>query len=142
VDSLFAATPYPNIVVMGDFNDYPTNASLLEVLRAKPLRDSISSKELYNLMYKMHAEGKGSNKHLGEWGALDQLIVSGNLLNPHAKFFTTQNDVHFFEADFLLEDDNAFLGKQPLRTYVGMKYQGGFSDHLPIYADFCYERNP
>ena len=25
---------------------------------------------------------------------------------------------------------------QPFRTYVGMKYQEGYSDHLPVYADF------
>jgi hypothetical protein len=86
----------------------------------------------------MHAEGKGSNKHNGEWGALDQMIVSGNLLNSGTRFFTRQNDVHFFEADFVLEDDKTFLGKQPFRTYVGMKYQDGFSDHLPVYADFWY----
>lgn len=26
--------------------------------------------------------------------------------------------------------------KEPFRTYKGMKYQGGISDHLPIYTDF------
>jgi predicted extracellular nuclease len=138
VDSLFAANRKPNIVIMGDFNDFPTNASMLEVLKAKPLNDSASNNCLYNLMYKLHTEGKGSNKHLGEWGALDQMIVSGSLLNPAHAFFTKQSDAHFFEADFLLENDKTFLGKQPFRTFVGMKYQEGFSDHLPIYADFWY----
>ena len=138
VDSLFAANANPNIVIMGDFNDYPINKSLLEVLKAKPLDDSISSHGLYNLMYKMHSQGKGTNKHQGEWGALDQMIVSGNLLNNASHIFTIQSDVHIFDADFLLEDDKAFLGKQPFRTYVGMKYQEGFSDHLPIYTDFWY----
>ena len=138
VDSLFASNQYANIVIMGDFNDYPTNKSMTEILKAKPLTNNNSTKELYNLVYQMHIEGKGSNKHNGEWGALDQMIVSGNLLNSGTKFFTRQNDVHFFDADFLLEDDKAFLGKQPFRTYVGMKYQDGFSDHLPVYADFWY----
>jgi predicted extracellular nuclease len=138
VDSLFASSQCANIVIMGDFNDYPINKSMTEVLKAKPLTNNNSAKELYNLVYKMHTEGKGSNKHNGEWGALDQMIISGNLLNSNAKFFTRQNDVHFFDTDFLLEDDKVFLGKQPFRTYVGMKYQDGFSDHLPIYADFWY----
>ena len=138
VDSIFAANKNPNIVIMGDFNDFPTNASLLEVLKAQPLNDSISDKGLYNLMYKLHVEGKGSNKHLGEWGALDQMIVSGSLLNSTNSFFTKQFDAHFFDADFLLENDNTYLGKQPFRTFVGMKYQEGFSDHLPIYTDFWY----
>lgn len=138
VDNLFTSNQCANIVIMGDFNDYPTNKSMTEVLQAKPLTNNNPAKELYNLVYKMHTEGKGSNKHNGEWGALDQMIVSGNLLNNNAKLFTRQNDVHFFDADFLLEDDKAFLGKQPFRTYVGMKYQDGFSDHLPVYADFWY----
>jgi predicted extracellular nuclease len=138
VDSLFAAKTNPNIVIMGDFNDYPTNKSMLEVLKAIPLNDSISSHELYNLMYKLHAEGKGSNKHNGEWGALDQIIISGNLLNSKQKIYAKPTDAHFFDAAFLLEDDKTFLGKQPFRTYVGMKYQEGFSDHLPVYADFWY----
>lgn len=138
MDSIFSANKHPNIVIMGDFNDYPTNKSLLGVLKANPITDSISEQGLYNLMYKLHSEGKGSNKHLGEWGALDQMIVSGNLLNPGQRLFTMQSDAHFFDADFLLEDDKTFLGKQPFRTYMGMKYQDGFSDHLPIYADFWY----
>lgn len=138
VDSLFAINAHPNIVIMGDFNDFPTNESILNVLKAKPLTDSISTHCLYNLMYKLHAEGKGSNKHLGDWGALDQMLVSGNLLKPTNSIFTMQSDAHFFDADFLLENDNTYLGKQPFRTYAGMKYQGGFSDHLPIYTDFWY----
>jgi predicted extracellular nuclease len=138
VDSIFAANKKPNIVIMGDFNDFPTNASMLNVLKAKPLNDSISTKGLYNLMYKLHAEGKGSNKYLGNWGALDQMIVSGNLLNPANSIFTMQRDAHFFDADFLLENDKTYLGKQPFRTYAGMKYQGGYSDHLPVYTDFWY----
>ena len=138
VDSIFAATPKPKIVIMGDFNDFPINKSLLEVLNAKPLNDSICDKNLYNMVYKLHTEGKGSNKHLGDWGALDQMIVSGNLLNPSSPLYTRQTDVHFFDAEFLLEDDKTYLGKQPFRTFVGMKYQEGYSDHLPVYADFWY----
>jgi hypothetical protein len=87
-------------------------------------------------MYNLHAADKGSNKHAGEWGALDQIIVSGNLLNTARRVYTTENDAHFFDADFLLENDKTYLGKQPFRTYLGMKYQEGFSDHLPVYATF------
>lgn len=142
VDSLFAATSRPKIVIMGDFNDYPTNKSMLKVLNAGLLNDSVSERRLYNLVYKLHTEGKGSNKHAGDWGALDQMIVSGGLLNPATSFYTRQDDTHFFDADFLLENDKTYLGKQPFRTFAGMKYQEGFSDHLPVYADFWISTNP
>ncbi|MGM0498283.1 MAG: endonuclease, partial [Bacteroidota bacterium] len=36
---------------------------------------------------------------------------------------------------FLLEKDEKYIGKKPYRTYVGFKYNGGFSDHLPIILD-------
>lgn len=138
VDSIFAVNYHSNIVIMGDFNDFPTNISMLNTLKAAPLNDSISTQSLYNLMFKLHAEGKGSNKHLGDWGALDQMIVSGNLLKSTKSFFTTQADAHIYNVEFLLENDKTYLGKKPFRTYIGMKYQGGYSDHLPIYTDFWY----
>ncbi len=138
VDSLFAANSRANIVIMGDFNDFPTNKSLLDVLGAKPVTDSVSSGNLYNLMYKMHTEGKGTNKHEGDWGALDQMIVSGNLLLQNGRISTRQSDAHIFDAAFLLENDKTYLGTQPFRTYVGFKYQEGYSDHLPVYTDFWY----
>jgi len=138
VDSLFAAAVHPKIVIMGDFNEFPTNSALKDVLKAQPITEPVSTNSLYNLMYKMHLEGKGSNKYKGEWGALDQMIISGSLLDPSASFYTSQGDAHFFDADFLLENDKSYLGKQPFRTYAGMKYQDGFSDHLPVYADFNY----
>lgn len=140
VDSLFSKNSDSKIIIMGDFNDYPTNKSILKVLNANPISNIIEKANLYNLMYKLHSEGKGSNKHDGEWGALDQMIISGNLLIPTNTINTNQENAHFFDADFLLEIDKKYLGKQPFRTYLGMKYQEGYSDHLPIYADFRYIR--
>lgn len=138
VDSIFTKSLNPKIVIMGDFNDFPTNKSIIQTLNAQAVDVTLATDKLYNLAYQSHSEGKGTNKHQGEWGALDQMIVSGALLHPSGSFFTLLTDFHIFSPDFLLEDDKTFLGKQPFRTYVGMKYQGGFSDHLPIFADFWY----
>lgn len=139
VDSLTAVHSNPNILIMGDFNDYPDNKSIRELLKALPLSDSIiRPNELYNIAYALHEGGKGTYKYNGEWGMLDQMIVSGNMLNMENRFFTHPKDIHIFEADFLLEDDEKFLGRRPFRTYNGMKYNKGFSDHLPLYIDFWF----
>jgi predicted extracellular nuclease len=137
-DSIFKTNAHPKILIMGDFNDYPNNKSLFEILAAHAPTDTIHANKLYNLMYHLHKNGKGTNKHNGEWGALDQIIVSGGLLDVNQTLYTQEKETHIFDADFLLENDPQFLGKQPFRTYVGMKYHNGFSDHLPIYADFWY----
>ena len=47
----------------------------------------------------------------------------------------TLDDSHIFNADFLLEPDEKYTGKRVNRTYIGFKFHGGYSDHLPIYID-------
>ena len=138
VDSIYTVNGHPRIVIMGDFNDFPTSSSIAEDLKANPITGSVLATRLYNLMYNLQLEGKGSNKFKGEWGTLDQIIISGELLNPSGSFFTSQDHAHIFDASFLLENDKAYLGKQPFRTYAGLKYQDGYSDHLPVYANFWY----
>jgi predicted extracellular nuclease len=132
-DSIFSLNPRANILIMGDFNDYPTNKSLNVTLGAVDPSEKIEAGKLYNLMMPIHQAGKGSHKHNGEWGALDQFIVSGHLL-LNENF--SCREARVYDADFLLENDEKYLGKQPFRTYAGMKYQAGFADHLPIYVDF------
>ncbi len=136
-DSLLATAPASNILIMGDFNDYPTDESLTEVLQARPLPDSCAPqpRELYNLAYELHTQGKGSYKYEGEWGMFDQIIVSGNLLDKSNTLYTGAADFHLMEESFLLEKDDRYLGMRPFRTYRGARYLGGYSDHLPVYID-------
>ena len=78
----------------------------------------------------------GSYKYQGEWGLLDHIIVSGTLLQPDTDFCTAEDKADVFHSSFLLTEDKKYGGVQPFRTYYGMKYQGGYSDHLPVWADF------
>jgi len=130
IDSLFHLYSNPKIILMGDFNDYPTDRSLLMDLKAERPEIVPDSMKMYNLMLPLDGNPEmGTNKHLADWGILDQILVSGELLK-HSK------GVHIFDADFLLLEDQRWLGRKPFRTYHGMVYQGGFSDHLPVYVDF------
>jgi predicted extracellular nuclease len=140
IDSIFAYNQHANVIVMGDFNDFPTNKSLHEVIAALPISKSITDGHLYNLMYQMQLDEKGTNKFKGEWGVLDQIFVSGSLLNASSTMNAASKDAHIFDADFLLEEDPKFMGKQPFRTYVGFKCHGGYSDHLPVYVDFSFNK--
>ena len=137
VDSVFQSNMHAKMLIMGDFNDYPDNRSMLHVLKALPPEIHPHHQTLYNLMYPLHLSGKGSHMHDGIWGALDQIIVSGNLMN-NDRFSVVSENVRIFDAGFLLTDDEKHLGKQPFRTYNGFKYLGGFSDHLPVMAVFKY----
>lgn len=134
VDSIFKSNSQSNIIITGDFNDYPHNKSINKVLNASQEFDQIIDNELYNLssfLYK--SKNVGTYKYQGEWGVLDQFIVSGNLLDKENKVFTSLDDIYIFDADFLLEPDEGYFGYKPNRTFIGYKYNGGYSDHLPTY---------
>ena len=136
-DSLLRIRKGVNIIIMGDFNDYPNDISLSETLQAKPIVENVSENELYNMFYnKMADKSIGSYKYRGKWNYIDQFIVSGHLLNPANKVSIREKDAYVFIEEYLLTPDNKkYGGTKPLRTYSGFKYLGGYSDHLPIYMD-------
>ncbi len=135
-DSIFKADAVPKIIIMGDLNDYPENKSMMEVLRAKTEYDNPNPKELYNLAwYMQNKKGMGSHKYQGEWGVLDQIVLSGGLLKQNNKLYTSIDNAKTWNQPFLLEKDVQHVGYKPFRTYIGYKYNGGFSDHLPVYLD-------
>jgi len=194
VDSLFTIRHTPRVLIMGDFNDYPENKSIKEVLDVKFLEgentvqqlngntnemssQSFKTNSLYHLLaHKATRKNKknasviqsiakdpsddrrrvleqtshsvrsdegtsfggsyGSYKYQGQWGILDHLIVSGALLNTNSSFYTSGNHADVVRLPFLLVEDERFGGQQPFRTYNGMRYQGGYSDHLPVRVDF------
>ena len=135
-DSVLKNQPLAKIIIMGDLNDYPDNKSLKKVLLAETGFDELHSNKLYNLSaYIEQTKNIGSHKHKGEWGILDQIIVSGELLMATKGLKTYKENAHIFNADFLLTEDEAYTGKKNFRTYLGYRYIGGYSDHLPILLD-------
>lgn len=141
-DSLIRYRQHPQIIIMGDFNDYPTDKSIRKVLQADiPFssgNDTIHSCRLYHLLARRFKTQKyfGSHKYQGEWGLLDHIIVSGSLLQTNSPLHTEESKCDVFSPSFLLTEDHNYGGTQPFRTYYGMKYQGGYSDHLPVFAEF------
>lgn len=133
VDSIFKKEPNAAIVIMGDFNDYPTNESIKKVLKTVEVSSECSN--LVNLMEKYKPiQNIGTHKNEEFWGCLDQIIVSSNFFQETS---TLQIDVlenNIFKEDFLLVSDEKYGGIKTFRTYEGVKYKGGFSDHLPVYV--------
>lgn len=137
-DSLCRVRQRLQLLVMGDFNDPPQARAIREVLKVQDPpehRETSDACTLYHLLAQA-ATGRdfGSYKYRGEWQLLDHLIVSGNMLRPDAPLYTVEGRVAVLP--FLLSDDEKYGGKQPFRTYYGMKYLGGYSDHLPVWAEF------
>jgi hypothetical protein len=133
-DSLLTINPNANILIMGDLNDSPSDESVSQVLLAKMDSLNLGPHDLYDMLAGAGLSWKkGTIKFHEEWDAIDHMIISRPLL-AH----TTPHSLQIFDAPFLLQDDEAWFGKKPFRTYYGAQYIGGFSDHLPVYMDFKF----
>lgn len=137
VDSLINVNEYvPKIVIMGDFNDTPYDNSILNVLNAKPLESKSPKETLINLFAdEMNLGFEGTLKHQYRWQIFDQIIISNTLYNDSESLHYIRKSATIFHDEFLFVDDETYGGKKLFRTYIGPKYQGGYSDHLPVYID-------
>lgn len=140
VDSIRVFYPNAHIIVMGDFNDTPKSRPLVEGLRAEPPAEPLKPNGLYNLHHRYESMGDGTLKYQGAWEVIDMMIVSKSLLNRKHGVYTTFDGGKIYRGDFLLEEDDSFVGVRPFRTYIGFRYHGGYSDHLPIYMDLFPNR--
>lgn len=135
IDSIRVFYPDARIVVMGDMNDEPEAPPTVEGLGACLTNSSSCASNLINISAILKSNGQCSYKYQGVWGIIDQIIISSSLLDNKHKLYTSPEFAKVYSADFLLEPDEANTGFKPFRTFVGYKYNNGFSDHLPVYID-------
>ena len=118
------------IILMGDFNCSPDD-QVMRLLVSK----AGSSCSLVNLSESLAGNGLGTYRYMGIWEMIDQVIVSDPLLEPKKGLYTNKGLLTIFKPDFLLGKDPKYPGFTPFSTYRGYRYQGGFSDHLPVLLD-------
>lgn len=117
IDSIHGLNPDAQILIAGDFNDDADSPVLQQICRHG----------LYNLTKDAHGDNgvKGTYRYRGEWESIDHILSSRVLYN--------KVDTAFIHSPaFLLEDEKLYGGYRPRRTYNGMRYQPGYSDHLPL----------
>ena len=133
-DSLLAINPKSYIIILGDFNDEPSNKSISETLKAEPIGRKIKPQSLYNLMYERYSKGEGT-LYYKDWDLFDQIMVSGSLLTakPRKKPSIKAPYSYIFKEDWMLYK-NKTGDMIPNRTASSREYFGGYSDHLPVYT--------
>ena len=103
VDSVYGTNPNAKIIVMGDMNSGELRMRGLENERMK---------------------GEGTHKYQGRWTFLDHFYVSPSI--------DSISEARIYDAEWIQETDEKYMGLKPKRNYNGFRYQNGFSDHLPI----------
>lgn len=118
------------IVIMGDFNSSPDDPAI-RLLDEKQGDEKVG--RLVNLAARTGAQG--TYRYMGTWETIDQVIVSEWLLDCPSGLSVSKDSYRIFNAGFLLRKDSKYPGDSPYSTYKGYRYQGGFSDHLPVLLD-------
>ena len=135
VDSVLYINPFANVLLLGDFNDYATDESMVKHLRARAYAPDNVGDTLFNLMYYFENQNNvGSHKHEDFWRCLDQIIVSRALLLGHSQLRIAHQRPYIFQAPFLFVPDEKYGGVKTYRTFLGPRYIGGYADHLPVYV--------
>jgi hypothetical protein len=136
VDSLYhVSSGTSKIIIMGDFNCEPDDPVIQSLVN--PATEAAQS--LINMTEQYRSDIPGTYRYMGTWEMLDQIIVTPGLLNCSRGLFTEIKEFRIFRPDFLLKTDSKFPGLTTYSTYRGYRYQGGFSDHLPVLIDLGYK---
>ncbi|MCQ2226309.1 MAG: hypothetical protein MJZ01_00160 [Bacteroidales bacterium] len=116
-DSIRSAEKEAKILLIGDFNDTDDAPALTKILGA-------TSKG--NPYVNLSADTpKSSYKYQGSWGTIDHIIVSPSLAKPRPIF-------EVCDLQFIREDDTRYGGFKPFRTFIGQRFNNGYSDHFPV----------
>ena len=112
-----------DVLLMGDFNAEPRDRIFRDVEQRLTSLMPQSRKEL--------KEEKGSYYFRKTWSYIDHILVSPSLLNK------IDGSVATGSLPFLLTKEGT-----PKRTFKGPAYNGGVSDHLPIWVNLHEDNTP
>ena len=135
-DELLAKNPNTKVIVMGDFNDDATDASLVKVMGAKGKTKDLVAGDFFNPYFAMLRAGLGTLAYQDAWNLFDNICVTENLVNaPEGKLRLIKGKKYYgniFTRPYMLQAEGQYKG-YPLRTFVTNNFQNGFSDHFPVY---------
>ena len=120
---------------MGDLNDNPWDKTIQGGFKLAKYYNHTPT--FVNLMNK-DKDKRGSYTFMGKMLNFDQMIVSYDLIQ---KIDTASATSHIFMQDFLIDNNPNQTMITPFSTYKGFKYQGGISDHFPIYLKLITPKN-
>ncbi len=129
LDALYQQDTLARCIVLGDFNDAPEDASLRKL-----------ASSLVDLQLVTAESFQGTHKYQGIWSHFDQIWVSRCMLERHP-LQVIGGEGAIFHPEWLLESDKTYGGLKLNRTYIGYRYHGGFSDHLPVYLELSSDQS-
>jgi len=132
IDSLQSIDPYAKVIVMGDLNDDPTNASVKDVLNAKAEQEEVPLKGIYNpFENQFRKDGLGTTAYRDAWSLFDQILVTQPLIEKDFSSYRFWK-AGIYNKYYLTNKRGRYRG-YPFRSFADGGFTGGFSDHFPVF---------
>ena len=135
-DSVFQINSKALLLLMGDFNETPDSELFKDILQAGGVDDDGI---MVNMALSLN-KNIGTIKHQQIWSIFDYIMASRSLVDGSSVIQLNESDMNIIDLPFLLETDPVYGGLKPYRTYRGFRYQGGFSDHLPVWINLMVKK--
>ena len=134
IGSIYAEQRDAKIIIMGDFNDDPTNRSIKEGLMQSHKKSEKEIMQLFNPMESMFKKGLNTLAYRDGLNLFDQVLMSKSFLsNGQITNGLTFLKAGIYNPEFLTTQTGKYIG-YPLRSFENDRYSGGFSDHYPVYV--------
>jgi endonuclease/exonuclease/phosphatase family metal-dependent hydrolase len=134
VDNILNLENKARIIIMGDFNDEPTNKSIMQMLNATDKRKNLYYRDLYNMTYDAHNLHDEGSVYLNDtWLMFDQIIVSPELFTRNAGYNLSFGEGKVYRGEEPQKPDTQAKILLPEPTYSGDKYIGGPGSHFPVF---------
>ncbi len=123
IDSIMHHDPNADVLLIGDLNDEPDNASVANVLDGM-LNPGASVAETDTI---------GSYYYNDDWQVLDQILLTKSALDEKGIMWDG-HPLQIFHPDFLRDFHKSQPDHPPHRTYIRRnQYIRGTSDHFPVF---------
>ena len=140
VEKIKLTDPNPKIIIMGDLNDDPTNASLKTVLNTKAKKADVKEGDIYNPMENMFKRGQNTLVYRDNINLFDQILFTYPLLTLKKDFSSYKMyKVNVYNPKYLTTQTGKYKG-YPYRSWGYGGFTGGYSDHYPVYMYLIKEK--
>lgn len=131
LDSVRVCDSNAKIIVMGDMNTTPDDP-IFRSFSAVDYDSACLQTKLVNLALCSQLPHKcyQTYQYNGIWQTIDMFFLSPALCK--GKGYRLQFEKKDRLPSFLLEPDLEYGGQRPKRTYYGLRFREGYSDHLPV----------
>ena len=135
IDDLKSKNKNAKVILMGDLNDDPVDASIKDVFKPEGEINKVKEDGFYNPMIPLFKKGIGTLAYRDSWNLFDQIMTTSSLVTSSKDFSTYKVfKTEIYNKDYLVAREGQYKG-YPNRMWSGDTYRAnGYSDHFPVYT--------